>query len=167
MSGLDVRVVANIVLRQAQIERVAVTNLHLNKALYFMHVDRLRECGQPLVSAKIEAWEYGPVFREVYNQFKRYRGGAIRDLARRPDYETGELVVAWDDIPADYQDYIRELARFYIRIPASVLVDMSHAKGGAWDAVWNNSGPINLGMEITDDKIRQFELTSGARIHRQ
>jgi uncharacterized phage-associated protein len=167
MKGYDVRTVANLVLRRAKEQGKKVTNLHLNKSLFFMHVDCLRDHGAPLLSAKIEAWEYGPVFREVYNQFKKYRAEPISDYAKRVSYLTGELEVADDELPQVMIDYLQDLADFYLSVPASVLVDISHAKGGAWDMVWSNSGDFNAGMEITEQIIRDFEIPYGKRIRLQ
>ncbi|MCA3485828.1 MAG: DUF4065 domain-containing protein [Rhodobacter sp.] len=167
MKGYDVRTVANVVLRRARDQGKNVTNLHLNKSLFFMHVDCLRDYGQPLVSAKIEAWEYGPVFREVYNQFKKYRAEPIMDYAKRVNYRTGELEDACDELPQGMLEYIQALADFYLSVPARVLVDVSHAKGGAWDMVWSNSGDFNAGMEITESLIRDFEVPHGRRIKLQ
>lgn len=167
MKGFDVRTVANVVLRRAKEQGKIVTNLHLNKTLFFMHVDHLRDFGIPLVSAKIEAWEYGPVFREIYNQFKKYRAEPISDFAKRVSYTSGELEAAHDDLPQPLVEYIEALADFYLSVPASVLVDVSHAKGGAWDMVWSNSGNVNAGMEITEQIIREFEIPNGKRIRLQ
>jgi uncharacterized phage-associated protein len=165
--GYDVRVVANYTLKEASAVGVKMTNLHLNKSLFFMHVDFLREHGLPLVSAKIEAWEYGPVFREIYNQFKPYGREPIRSFAKRVDFDSGEKVDAWDELPSTDLQHIQELALFYARIPAGLLVDLSHATGGAWDCVWNESGDINAGMEITEEIIRACELPKGQRIKMQ
>lgn len=167
MKGYDVRTVANLVLKRAWDLDLRVTNLHLNKSLFFMHVDCLRDHGKPLVSAKIEAWEYGPVFREVYNQFKKYRAEPISALAKRVSYDTGELEDAIDEIAPTMVQYIVELGEFYLSVPAGVLVDLSHAKGGAWDTVWSSSADFNAGMEITEEIIRKYEIPHGKRITRQ
>lgn len=164
MRGFDVRVIANRLLDEAKSAGFELTNLHLNKALFFMHVDCLRENGHGLISAKIEAWEHGPVFREVYGQFKRFKGGAITDRAMRVDYVSGEKAYAYDDLPEHIERFVSENAIFYARIPAMVLRDISHVNGGAWDFVWNHSGVINVGMEITEDIIREFEIPHGRRI---
>lgn len=160
----DVRAVANVVLDEARQAALDVTNLHLNKILYFMYVDFLRDTGCSLVSAKIEAWDYGPVFREIYNQFKSFGRKPISTFALRVDFQSGERVVARESYSDDVDAYIRRLANFYIRIPAGILVDMSHAKGGAWDKVWHHEDDLNVGMEITDDLIREFEMPSDRRI---
>lgn len=162
--GYDVRTVANVVLLHSRLLGLSVTNLHLNKILYFMHVDHLRDFQRPLVSAKIEAWEYGPVFREVYNQFKGFRRQPIVTLAQRVNYDTGQFEDSVDPLPSDLLDYLRKLSEFYLHTPSSVLVDLSHAKGGAWDKVWSSGTSFNAGMEITEDIIRECELAKPRRI---
>ena len=42
---------------------IDITNLVLNKLVYFAQVESLRETGKPLFEDKIEAWSYGPVER--------------------------------------------------------------------------------------------------------
>lgn len=162
--GYDVRSIANVVIDEAKAEGIAVTNLHLNKTLFFIHVEYLRRYGLGLVSAKIEAWQYGPVFREVYNQFKIFKSSAIDRYAMRVDFDTGELCKASDTFPGEVEQFVKELARFYLKIPAGVLVDISHAKGGAWDAVWNSGESINVGMEITEEIILKHELSKDPRV---
>lgn len=66
----DVRSIANFVLDLAEVQGVGVSNLSINKIVYFLHANFLAKFDEPLVSAKIEAWDYGPVFRELYREFK-------------------------------------------------------------------------------------------------
>lgn len=49
---------------------IDITNLVLNKLVYFAQVESLRETGKPLFEDKIEAWSYGPVERDVYFTFQ-------------------------------------------------------------------------------------------------
>lgn len=163
-NGYDVRAIANLVLEEGEILGRRITNLHLNKILYFMHVDFLREFGEPLISAKIEAWEHGPVFREVYNQFKQNGRAIIAGRAMKVDFDSGEKVVATCKLDDNENLYIKGLIDFYSGIPAGILVDMSHDKGGAWDAVWNHKGEFNVGMEISETLIRKFELNQPRKV---
>lgn len=167
MKAYDVRAVANIVLGEAQSMGVPLTNLHLNKALYFLHADFLQEFGKPLVGAKIEAWQHGPVFREIYNQFKANKRNPIREMARKVDFESGELVEAKEEFDDFDLEWIKSFAKFYVGVPAAVLYDMAHASGGAWDHVYNGSDQINVGMEITSELILQHENPREKRIIRQ
>ena len=52
-------------------DSLALTNLKLNKLVYFAQVESLRQRGVELFDDAIEAWEYGPVEPAVYHEFKR------------------------------------------------------------------------------------------------
>ena len=43
-----------------------MTNLKLNKLVYFAQAVSLKQYGVPLFSDEIQAWSYGPVEPEVY-----------------------------------------------------------------------------------------------------
>src|SRR5690349_9248551 len=92
MPTYDVRGVANFVLDRAAKSGVPVTNLSLNKIVYFLHQAFLENYKLPLVSAKIEAWEHGPVFRELYHQFKNFGAGRITTKAKKIDPQSGQYL---------------------------------------------------------------------------
>lgn len=156
--GYDVRAIANLVLEEVEKVGRGMTNLHLNKTLYFMHVEYLACYSKPLLSAKIEAWEYGPVFREVYGQFKTFGRNEILGRAMKVDFDSGEPVIARVEVSEEEETFLKSLVRYYSEMPASLLVEMSHEKGGAWDKVWNHKEEINAGMEITTELIIDYEV---------
>ena len=47
-----------------------LTNMKLNKLLYFAQGYYLKKYGRPLFDNAIEAWEHGPVVPEVYSAYK-------------------------------------------------------------------------------------------------
>lgn len=53
-----------------------VTNLKLNKLLYFIEVEFLTRLKKPLFNNNFRAWLHGPVYPEVYHRFK-YNGSDI------------------------------------------------------------------------------------------
>ena len=55
-----------------------LTNLKLNKLVYYTQVESLRETGKPLFTDTVEAWDYGPVEPEVYRSFKLFGDGHIQ-----------------------------------------------------------------------------------------
>ena len=71
MSGpYDPRAIANLMLDEADRRGWMITNLALQKLLYFAHGIHLTKEKQPLVSGYFEAWQYGPVHPAVYRAFK-------------------------------------------------------------------------------------------------
>lgn len=125
----------------------------LNKIVYFVHCDHLVERGAPLVRAKIEAWKHGPVFREIYHQFKKWEDNPIRGRATKVDPETGDVGFASDDLSDADRSYLTALIDRYIRFTAPQLRAISHVPGGPWHVVWGHDGAANPGMQITDEII--------------
>lgn len=152
-AGRDVREVANFVLDLAERNVEQVTNLSLNKIIYFLHSAYLHQFRSPLVSAKIEAWDHGPVFREVYHQFKKYGREPITGRAHRVNPVTGDYQVAIPSFSAEEFDFLEAHAEQLLKISPGRLVDMSHVKDGPWHMARFNNGIINPGVEITNDAI--------------
>lgn len=152
----DVRSVANYVLDWASAHGQAVTNLEINKIVFFLHAHHLVEFGTPLVSAKIEAWDYGPVFRELYAQFKSFVDSPITSRATKIDPESGLRVVCNEALEPSTQNLIESLLPKYVKLSASALVSLSHEVGGPWDTVWNRNGGVNPSMRISDESIRDW-----------
>lgn len=54
-----------------------VTNMKLNKLLYFIQLESLRKFNKPIVSNYFKAWEHGPVHLTVYHEYKSYQNQPI------------------------------------------------------------------------------------------
>src|ERR1700742_4072339 len=67
---IDPRVIANYMLDIATDKGIAMTNLKLQKLLFFAHAISITERKIKLVSGHFEAWQYGPVHPTVYQAFK-------------------------------------------------------------------------------------------------
>jgi uncharacterized phage-associated protein len=149
----DVRSISNYVLDIADVEGRLVSNLSINKIVFFLHSNYLIQFGKPLVSAKIEAWDYGPVFRELYREFKQYGEKPILSRAQRINVDTGKFEICTYDFAGPERDFLESMIRRYVRFSASTLVSMSHAKGGPWDQVWNHGTISQASMRISDELI--------------
>jgi uncharacterized phage-associated protein len=88
-NACDPRSVANLLLDIADAQRRPVTNLALQKLLYFAHAIFLVETSKPLVSGYFEAWQYGPVHPLVYKAFQEAADKPITSRASRMDVLTG------------------------------------------------------------------------------
>ncbi|UDF29549.1 UNVERIFIED_ORG: DUF4065 domain-containing protein [Roseateles sp. XES5] len=152
----DVRAVANFVLDVAEIDGRDVSNLHINKIVYFLHTDFLVAFSRPLVSAKIEAWTYGPVFRELYREFKQFGDAPIVGRARYLDPDTGQKRRAEWHFTREEEEFLREHARKYASMSPSALVAQSHVEGGPWDQTWNHETKTNASMKISDEAIKSW-----------
>jgi uncharacterized phage-associated protein len=165
----DARDVANFILETADARGLPITNLALQKLLYFAHGWFFAIYGEPLVRNKFEAWQYGPVQRVLYNQFKVFGDKPIKGTrAAHLDPETGQNVVRAPEIAVDHADLLRSILDKYGSYTASELVEESHAEDGPWEFVWQQAEEaIYPGMRIPDELIKShFEhLVSALTLH--
>lgn len=152
----DVRDIANYVLDVADRLNRPVSNIVINKIVYFCHEQYLLDTGSKLVSAKIEAWEYGPVFRELYSEFKKYGRDPIRGRARRFDFATKQMGIPPIDIRDGDREMIDRWVEKLVHLSPGQLVDLAHVPGGPWYTVYNHPASLNCGMEITDSIILRW-----------
>lgn len=104
---------------------ISLTNLKLNKLVYYVQVESVRESGDAIFDDEIEAWQYGPVERAVYDVFKRNG----RSLIACP---CGPCAV--DDRAIRLVDIV---ASTYGMLSTFDLVELSHKDGGAWSKVYS------------------------------
>ncbi|RYB07565.1 Panacea domain-containing protein [Lichenibacterium ramalinae] len=152
----DGRAVANFILDYCDGRGRKVTNLSLQKIIYFCHVWSLIELNGPLVRHKFEAWEFGPVLPYLYRAFRNYDRAPILGRATYIDPVDGVQRVAEYEFNFEIESLLRETVEFYSRLRAGDLVELSHVEGGPWHSVWNHMGNVNPGMMIDDTRILKF-----------
>jgi uncharacterized phage-associated protein len=54
-----------------------VTQMKLQKLVYFAHGLHLALYGEPLISEKFQAWKFGPVVPAIYHEYKFYGSSPI------------------------------------------------------------------------------------------
>lgn len=110
--------VANFFIDLARNEKEgSITNLKLNKLLYFAQAWALARNGKPLFSDEIQAWDYGPVVPNVYHTFKVCGDNNIEHTADdySPDKFNDEDIQLLLDVYREYGKY-----------SASALVEITH-----------------------------------------
>lgn len=154
---IDPRSVANFIIKLAEVENKPVTNLSLQKIVYFVHGLFLKRFGRALISGYFEAWKFGPVHPMLYDSFKGYGSNAICDVAYRVDLLTGERAEVQIPMDVDLQSTLRNFARPYLDMSPGRLVDLSHSKGSPWDILTTDSagGERKYGLRITQEHIEE------------
>ena len=148
----DPRAIANALLKKAKSSEYELTNLSLQKLLYFVHSLYLIEERKPLLRGHFEAWQYGPVHPAVYETFKACGPNTIEHLARSFDFS----INSYKDIPEIADITVnrlidRVISNFGAMRP-SQLVKLTHAKGGAWQKTVNKAETsVALGLRISND----------------
>lgn len=70
-----------------------ITNLQLQKFLYYIQGANIVINGKPLFDNKIMAWKYGPVIPDVYYWFNNNISNQIRGIHNKTDFKSEEKAV--------------------------------------------------------------------------
>ena len=131
-----------------------LTNMKLNKLLYFAQGHNLKENGTPLFNETIEAWDHGPVVPEVYRHYNYAGDSPINDWD--PD--------SLSNLSDSDKSMLMDVAKEYCRYTASTLRNMTHRRKGPWDTVYvpetrNIPIPLNIIKEYFDNNVASFTDT--------
>ena len=107
-----------------------VTNLKLQKLLYYAQGFYLAVYDKPLFEEQIEAWEYGPVVPEIYHSFKT--SGA--DILPKPERT--------ENLDYDASELLSEVFAVYGQFAPWRLVELTHSEP-PWKSAFKGSGIIS------------------------
>ena len=103
-----------------------ISNLQLQKILYYIQRAYVRTTGDGLFPDKIEAWQFGPVVPDVYYTYAVFGGSSIPLFG-----ESSSL----DDNTTTIIDPVIEEKR---ELDPWSLVEDTHKPDGAWDQIYQN-----------------------------
>lgn len=167
--AFDARAVANLILDLADADGREVSNLVLQKLVYFAHGRYLSESNEPLVFGEFEAWQYGPVHPHIYSAFQNHGKATIKSRAESVDPVTGirRPIAPITDAYAR-SVIVAVYASLKNRSPSN-LVAVSHAKNAPWRFVVDRAGrkesiSLRIPNEIIRERFRHHAISlSGAR----
>lgn len=110
-------------------QRMPVTNLKLQKILYFMWLDWYRMRKEFLFCDRIEGWHYGPTIPDVYRRYRTF----IAD----PIHRCEESTISGHDALI-----LKELALKYNSVPIGELIAESCKDGSPWDRNGRDKEPF-------------------------
>lgn len=127
--------IANAFISIAAADGESVSNMKLQKLLYFAHAVYLGTQNKPLISESPEAWQFGPVFPSVYHEFKGFRADPIDCYAT--DFNFKNLEIERVEPPEDTEvlALLKSVWETYGQMSAIKLSALSHVPGGPWDRV--------------------------------
>lgn len=99
-----------------------ISNLQLQKTLYFVQVGYCESTGELLFGDDFQAWQYGPVIPEVYRLFSIWGGGKI----------TTRIMNQAQDISPEDRAVIDPIVDDCRNQEPWALVERAHAKGSPW-----------------------------------
>ena len=137
-SGIDI---AAYVVKRCHELKSAVSNLKLQKLLYFIQAYFLMVDGKPCFEDKIEAWSFGPVVPSVYQVYKYYCAGSIPYFG---DEKIGNI--SYPD-----RQKIDAIINVFSGRSANELVEITHRQ-----SPWREAYVPYQNNEITIQSIREY-----------
>lgn len=117
-----------------------LTNLKLQKLLYYAQGCHLAIYDEPLFDGAIEAWDWGPVVPEVYHVFKV--------CGRQPIEETHSSQV---DIDASLAVFLNVISEKFGQFSATRLLRMTHR-----EALWRDIYVSDMNVEMDKQRLKEF-----------
>lgn len=131
--------VAEIIISYCTKKNHPVTNLKLQKLLYFIWIEYYKQTKTYLFDDEFAAWQLGPVIPSVYYRFCPFAGNTICRT-----YETEHM-----------ENNIDTLIDKFLLTSARNLVEKSHRKGHSWDTIYKdgegNRGTIPFSLIISKE----------------
>lgn len=102
-----------------------VTQMKLQKMVFFAHGVHLAAFYTPLVQEDFEAWQFGPVVPSIYQEYKSFGSQPIKTTVEYPNSEKVYL----DENAKAAIDYTWNATK---NLSASTLSAWTHMKGSPW-----------------------------------
>lgn len=146
--GIDIRAIANEILERLWGRGVHPTNMSLNKLTWFVFEDALVKLKLLISPARIEAWEHGPVFREIYSPSKKYGDKPVAELLHEFSRDEKKMTTSRAQLGSSISNLIDNVLEEFGSLSASQLRELSHEIDGPWERVWNSGRKTSAGMVI-------------------
>ena len=129
-----------IIMRCNQLNKT-ISNLKLQKILYFVQAEFLVDKDEPCFSETIEAWDFGPVIPIVYHKYKVFGSASIPHITKN------------DACPfsSDDKKLIDGIVDECTKYSASALVDITHQQ-----TPWKDAYRPYCNAPIPNESIKQF-----------
>ena len=134
--------IARLIINYCNDNKMIISNLKLQKILYFVQADFLVNKESPCFFEDIEAWNFGPVVPEVYLEYKIYGSSNI-------PYRSSIAVTR--DIQKDDRVRIIKMVQKCAKYSTSTLVEITHRQA-PWREAYN---PYRRNV-IPKEEIRKY-----------
>jgi len=139
--------IANYFIERAKVSGDQLSPMKLQKLVYYAAGWFAGYTGNPLVDEAPQAWQYGPVFPSLYQEFKEFGSGAISKKATVFDFSKFNFVEAAEPEDSAVRKFLENVWDSYGKYTGIALSEMTHAAGSPWDQTWQlASGVRNMSI---------------------
>lgn len=156
-SAHDPRAIANKILDIRAESGERLTLMQLIKLVYISDGWSLALLSKPLSSEHPEAWQYGPVFRSVYQAFA---GIGARPVSGRATVGASQMPVTEEFAPEE-ERLLKMVVGSYGKLSAYTLSNLTHQSGTPWSKAFEQGPYTRIAM---DEMRSHFESLKAKRL---
>ncbi|MGP1508480.1 MAG: Panacea domain-containing protein [Sphaerochaeta sp.] len=139
-----------------------MTNMKLNKLLYFAQGTHLSRTGKRLFNNTVQAWTHGPVIPRIYFKYNSYESSPISKV---DDNYSFNLFLSEER--TTLLDVMRELGKY----TASTLRNITHMPGSPWSIAFSEKEKRQIPVDVlrkyfTEHPVKKFRLSGKIPITR-
>ncbi len=123
----------------------SLSNLKLQKLVYYAQGFSLAILGKPLFREEIQAWQHGPVVAELYHSLKKHGSEPV------PPPENG---INREEYPEEVRELLDEVYAVYGQFSASKLRNMTHE-----ELPWKEAMGFGASFPISTQTMKEFFAT--------
>lgn len=152
------KAIANYFLDLGDEENIEITPMQIQKLVYIAHGYHLAKTDYPLISDRIEAWQYGPVIPALYDEFSHLGPEPIYERAYEEVIATiGPIGSIAQTDSNETKDVLNTVWDEYKMYTAIELSTMTHEPNSPWDTTkkrgWNR---VKKNPPIDNETIKDY-----------
>jgi len=144
--------IADALIHLSRERGIEITNLKLQKLIYYAQAWHLVFQDAPLFDADIEAWVHGPVVPSVFRRFKGYRWNPITESGVPP-------------VDDSLARYLGEVLHVYGKLSANQLENLSHREDPWQNARRGYAADESSSVVISQESIKTYYRKIGETVN--
>lgn len=123
----------------------ALSNLKLQKLVYYAQGFSLAITGSPIFKEEIQAWQHGPVVPDLYHSLKKHGSEHVQPPVNGINLE---------DYSEDVRELLNEVYSVYGQFSASKLRNMTHN-----ESPWKQAMELGPSTTISHSALKEYFIT--------
>lgn len=137
------------ILKRGKEQGIGISNMSLQKLLFIANGAYLAKTGTSLINEPIEVWQYGPVVKTVYHEFKHYGNTDIKQIPLVYSLTADKNL---DDTANEAIDFVIKIAS---ELNAIQLSNWTHLPDSPWSKA-KDAGQSSIPNNIMEEYFKQF-----------